>query len=96
MSTQMQGEGDTMVREQLITTDNPADAAHIVREPEDESTTAHALVLEARVFSFEVEALCGWKWIPQRDPKHLPVCEECLALYREGVDPNEREELPDA
>lgn len=25
----------------------------------------------------EVTALCGYKWVPTRDPKKFPICEAC-------------------
>ena len=28
-----------------------------------------------------VEALCGFVWVPSRDPKQLPVCEKCKGIY---------------
>ena len=28
-----------------------------------------------------VEALCGYVWVPSRDPKSLPICEECKSIY---------------
>jgi hypothetical protein len=28
-----------------------------------------------------VEALCGFVWVPSRDPKQLPVCEKCKSIY---------------
>ena len=42
---------------------------------------AAAKILEARVMGTPVEALCGHVWVPSRDPKQLPVCEECKNVY---------------
>ena len=28
-----------------------------------------------------IEALCGFVWVPSRDPKQLPVCEKCKGVY---------------
>lgn len=78
----------------LVSTDDPGNAAHIVLEIPGK--TAHALVLEARIYGTEVEALCGHRWVPQRDPKQLPICEGCLEIYKATVNPHERDELPDA
>jgi hypothetical protein len=47
-----------------------------VRRPDDRDS-AEAWVTEARVMGFEVEALCGFKWIPARDPQRYAVCEAC-------------------
>ena len=66
--------------------------SHIVKEAEGK--TAHALVMEARVFGHEVEALCGHRWVPQRDPKQYPVCDRCKAIYESNV--GHGEDLPDA
>ena len=84
---------------EVRTTDTPEDAAHIVRLPRDQDgkTTAQAYIMQARIEGFEVEALCGYRWIPQKDPKVLPVCETCLEIYKH--DPNgygDRDRLPDA
>jgi Protein of unknown function (DUF3039) len=53
--------------------------AHIVRTEPGES--AIAKVTEARVFGFAVEALCGERFVPQRDPKKLPMCQVCKEIY---------------
>lgn len=54
-------------------------AAHIVKVEPGES--AAAKVLEARIYGTPIEALCGFVWVPSRDPKQLPVCEECKSIY---------------
>ena len=28
-----------------------------------------------------LEALCGKKWVPTRDPEKFPVCPECKEIY---------------
>lgn len=53
--------------------------AHIVKTRKDEN--AAAKVLEARIHGLVLEALCGHRWVPSRDPKQLPVCEECKEVY---------------
>lgn len=55
------------------------DRAHIVKVGPGEN--AAAKILEARVMGTPVEALCGFVWVPSRDPKQLPVCEECKNVY---------------
>ncbi len=57
--------------------------AHIVK-PKNGRSGAD-LVMEARVYGTEVEALCGHRWVPQRDPKQYPVCPECARLFEEKV-----------
>ncbi len=54
-------------------------AAHIVKTKKGEN--AAAAVLEARVMGTPIEALCGFVWVPSRDPKQLPVCEKCKSVY---------------
>ena len=54
-------------------------AAHIVKTKKGEN--AAAVVLEARVMGTPIEALCGFVWVPSRDPKQLPVCEKCKSVY---------------
>lgn len=53
--------------------------AHIVKVGPGES--AAAKVLEARVMGTPLEALCGYVWVPARDPKPLPVCQACKETY---------------
>lgn len=61
------------------TSTDKTEAAHIVKTEGDEN--AIAKVLEARVHGLLIEALCGYQWVPSRDPKQLPVCEECKEIY---------------
>lgn len=53
--------------------------AHIVRTDPGESAVAK--VTEARIYGFPVEALCGERFVPQRDPKKLPMCGVCKEIY---------------
>ena len=53
--------------------------AHIVRTERDESAVAK--VTEARIYGYPVEALCGQRFVPQRDPKKLPMCQVCKEIY---------------
>jgi hypothetical protein len=53
---------------------------HIVVVGEGES--AEAVILEARVNGTPVTALCGYVWVPSRDPQRHPICTRCLELYR--------------
>lgn len=79
------------------TTDNPDEASHIVWVPPGRGVTAKAHVMEAIVNGTEVEALCGHRWVPTRDPRKYPVCEPCLAVFKH--DPHghgDRDRLPDA
>lgn len=62
-----------------ITETGEPTAAHIVKTKKGEN--AAAVVLEARIMGTPLEALCGFVWVPSRDPKQLPVCEECKNIY---------------
>ena len=53
--------------------------AHIVKVRPGESAVAK--VVEARIYGTPVEALCGHVWVPSRDPKQLPLCQECKSIY---------------
>jgi hypothetical protein len=64
--------------EQVPETGDPI-AAHIVKTEPGEN--AAAKVLEARIMGTPIEALCGYVWVPSRDPKQLPVCEQCKGIY---------------
>lgn len=64
--------------EEVTETAEPT-ASHIVKVKPGEN--AAAVVLEARIMGTPIEALCGFVWVPSRDPKQLPVCEECKTVY---------------
>ena len=70
----------TVVPETKITpeTEEPT-SAHIVKVEPGES--AAAKVLQARIEGTPLEALCGFIWVPSRDPKQLPVCQQCKEIY---------------
>ena len=67
-----------LLTDEAIETEEPT-AAHIVKVKPGEN--AQAVVLEARIMGTPVEALCGFTWVPSRDPKNLPLCDECKAMY---------------
>ncbi len=64
--------------QEVLQTGEPV-MAHIVRVEPGES--AAAKVLEARIYGTQVEALCGYVWVPSRDPKQLPLCQKCKEVY---------------
>ena len=64
--------------DEVTETDEPR-VAHIVKVEPGES--AAAKVLEARIMGTPIEALCGFVWVPARDPKQLPVCQACKETY---------------
>ena len=57
----------------------PPKAAHIVKTDPGESAVAK--VTEARIYGYPVEALCGERFVPQQDPKRLPLCGTCKEIY---------------
>jgi hypothetical protein len=77
MSTQTTESTDTR-REHELQTGEP-ECAHIVKTDGDES--AAAKVLQARIEGTPIEALCGHRWVPSRDPKQLPLCGKCKDIY---------------
>ena len=77
MSTQTADAVETR-REQVPQTGEP-ECAHIVKTDGDES--AAATVLQARIEGTPLEALCGHRWVPSRDPKQLPLCAKCKDIY---------------
>ena len=64
--------------ERIPQTGDP-ECAHIVKTNGDES--AAAKVLQARIEGTPLEALCGHRWVPSRDPKQLPLCAKCKDIY---------------
>jgi len=77
MSTQTADAVETR-REHVPQTGEP-ERAHIVKTDGDES--AAAKVLQARIEGTPLEALCGHRWVPSRDPKQLPLCAKCKDIY---------------
>lgn len=55
--------------------------AHIVKRRPDDDRDAIVAVMDARLNGTPLEALCGYVWVPSRDPKSLPLCEECKAIF---------------
>ena len=53
--------------------------ANIVKTEPGES--AAAKVMEARIYGTPLEALCGHVWVPSRDPKQVPMCQNCKEIY---------------
>jgi len=80
------------------TTDVPAEASHIVPVPPgEEDETPQAYVLRARIEGFPITALCGYVFVPQKDPQPLPVCSACMDIYQsDPMGHGDRDELPDA
>lgn len=75
----------------------------LVSDPDQELDDAHhthivwggpgvsgaALVMEARVNGTPVMALCGYTWVPSRNPEKHPRCSKCDEIFeqiRDGSD----------
>lgn len=90
---------EVLDRPDLVTKPGSGDGprSHIVLPPPDAADeTPQAYVMRARIEGFPVTALCGYTWVPSRDPSRYPTCEVCVDIYRSGGDPADRAELPDA
>ena len=68
---------DVLTRPEDETVTGEPHVAHIVKAEGD----ATAKVMEARIYGTPLEALCGQKFIPQRDPTRLPMCAACKDIY---------------
>lgn len=55
--------------------DDPNEMAHIVYPKEK--------VTEAYVLGNPVTALCGFTWVPSKDPQNKPVCQKCLDIWKQ-------------
>lgn len=54
---------------------DPGDVAHYVDQRIDGQDVAAAMI-----GGREVVALCGYRWVPWRDPRKLPVCRPCAEV----------------
>jgi hypothetical protein len=70
---------DQEVLTEEVTELEPGDCAHIVKV--DPGETAAAKITEARIFGTPVEALCGYVWVPSKNPRNMPVCQKCKDIY---------------
>lgn len=55
------------------------EVAHIVKTETGEN--AAAKVLEARIYGLVLVALCGERFVPQKDATKLPLCQPCKEIY---------------
>lgn len=44
-------------------------------------------IMPSAIDGTAVRALCGKKWVPNRDPKKFPVCPECKDIFEKLKDP---------
>lgn len=45
-----------------------------------------ARVTEAMVLGTPIEALCGFVWVPSKDPKRYPLCPKCKEISQRTGD----------
>ncbi|MFM1789615.1 MAG: hypothetical protein RLZZ12_964 [Actinomycetota bacterium] len=66
-STDLEGE----TQEELESGDHERFAHYVKKEK----------IVESAVSGKPVTALCGKRWIPNRDPKKFPICPTCKEIY---------------
>lgn len=67
---------------------NAQTRTHIVNPPANthiwqEGLTMQEVVDIARATGSEMVALCGYRWVPKRNPEKYPACEECVRVATE-------------
>lgn len=67
------------------TDDGNQHLTHIVNPPKNihiwrEGMSAQDVVDIARVQGLEVTALCGYTWVPKRNPEQHDVCQACMDI----------------
>ncbi len=76
---------ETLARPRTGTGTGDSDVrTHYVRCPPGKPSAA-AWITEAAVEGKEVEALCGYRWVPGRDPERYLMCLECVKIARDLV-----------
>lgn len=58
---------------------NPPDNMHVQIHAR-KYLTAQELLDHAKEFMLEVTALCGYTWVPKRNPDAYPMCETCSEI----------------
>lgn len=89
MSSTTETSQETDIQEALFPFEEPADPfmnkAHIINPPRNRhiwqvGMTAKDVVELARITGTEIEALCGYRFIPKYDPDKLNICRRCIDL----------------
>jgi hypothetical protein len=67
--------------------DKDPEFAHIVGPlyTDEGKVSAATRITEALVMGTPLEALCGYLFVPSKDPSNLPVCDRCKALTGDRV-----------
>lgn len=54
-------------------------------DPGDHDRFSHYVkknkIMPSAIEGTPLEALCGKKWVPSRDPEKFPVCPECKEIF---------------
>jgi len=56
---------------ELDESDEPPDAAHVVRQQD---------LIHSQITGEAIRALCGKLWVPKRNPDDYPICQACVDL----------------
>ena len=67
------------------TDDGQEHLSHLINPPKNThiwqpGMSAQDIVEIARMTGTFVEALCGYRWVPKRNPKLYPVCQTCVDI----------------
>lgn len=73
MSMQLDERTD-VITHTVLDEDDPKHSHYVERSAKQ---SAEARVFDAMVNGTPITALCGYVWIPHRDPAKLPVCPKC-------------------
>ncbi|MEZ5320606.1 MAG: DUF3039 domain-containing protein [Microthrixaceae bacterium] len=81
-STQILPDLDEQIDLESVLDDLPPDeCAHIVKR--SGALGAGALVTAAAEAGMEIEALCGYRWVPKgHAPDSLPACPRCVEVWQ--------------
>lgn len=81
MSTETLERVDTKVGDPLLDNDTPKHSHYVDKE----------YMGDAYVFGEPMMALCGYMWVPTRDPRNYPICPECERLFNLGPEGRKKE-----
>ena len=57
---------------------------HIIQG--DAEMSAAARIMEAMVNGTALTALCGYTWVPSRNPENHPMCQKCIEIFEFALD----------
>jgi rubrerythrin len=85
MSTQTETRIDNEQRTEEEQEEGRPIHSHIV-DRGDDPRTVQAIIFEARVEGTPVTALCGYTWVPSRNPENYPLCSQCAEIFEFAKD----------